>query len=1001
VGVFVKKSETNKFEVVPIIVAILLMIVQRVLLSAISIPQYGSNSGRFYLYSAAMALVTAGLTIVPMYMGYHSQKLRPKNAFRYLSSFFLVYAVTGLASSFFFYLHDSIFPIRDYWIILFPISGNYFIYGVSCVLLLCSIPYLVPWLNKQTPQLLQKIAIVLTIGFVVLPTLFSKDLWGFQEGKNFVWIFYLFFVGYILKRLNWMVKIKFNFLQLCLSVGILLGLIVLMVKVSMIMRGDASTATRFSAPYSIFSMYYSVMLFVFLEKIAQKLRLNVSGKLIAVMLIVVQTLTSWSLTNYRLSAYWKKAFPDSGVAWVANIAKYIGLYVLATIFLVVVCLLLQKIPLIKRVLAVTSFESIDDLMVKLSAVKRWIYQKRALFYTAIFFYFFTFLQLFLHLKTDGWRENLNIALTIFLQKQSIILLTVMIVMAFLLLLLLLTNRFWYAFAITLIIDVLITVASIIKVGLREEPVFPSDLKMLNSLSELLSMVSPILIGAGIILVLFLMVSSFVIQRRLQHQYALKINWKKRIISILALLVFFSGAFFINHKSSPAFFIFNLFKVDKTFFNQGNAVKGNGPILQFLINLDVKVMDKPDHYSKEKIEQIMKKYDKEAQVINESRNDWLENQTVILNLSESFSDPARVPNLTVLNNPIPNIHRLMKENTSGLMLSVGYGGGTANMEWEGLTGLDISSLAASLVTPYTQLVENQKVSPNLTNLFDEKIAIHPYTASLYRRKEVFEKFGFDKFYYLGSPNKLTYTDKIGRSPRISDEAAYKETLKALKSNNSTSQFIQLSTMQNHMPYADYYDQLDYDATGSAVLDFKKSELRTYMQGLHYTDEAVLEFIKELDKIEKPITFVFYGDHLAALFSGNDGKKYGLEQHETDYFIYNNAYTREQNKKLNKKVVSPSNFGAMAFEQANIKVTPYYALLTKVTNELPAATIDPVESLSNRYNGKQVFVTEKNKIISEDQLTKKQKDLLEDYKYIQYDLVAGDQYSAKWAEQKVAQ
>lgn len=77
-----------------------------------------------------------------------------------------------------------------------------------------------------------------------------------------------------------------------------------------------------------------------------------------------------------------------------------------------------------------------------------------------------------------------------------------------------------------------------------------------------------------------------------------------------------------------------------------------------------------------------------------------------------------------------------------------------------------------------------------------------------------------------------------------------------------------------------------------------------------------------------------------------RKYGLEQHQTDYFIYNNKYSREQAATLNKEVVAPNNFGAMALEHANIKVTPYYALLTEVSNHLPALTIDPTESLSNR-------------------------------------------------------
>ena len=609
------------------------------------------------------------------------------------------------------------------------------------------------------------------------------------------------------------------------------------------------------------------------------------------------------------------------------------------------------------------------------------------------------MQIFVLEPKEGWKETIQVALKIFTQRQAPMILTIIIIMGFFFLLLLISNRFWYAFTATLIINLLLTISTVIKMEMREEPVFPSDLKMLTGLSELLSMVSPILLIVGGLILLLLLITSIIVQRRLQKQYSLKIHWKRRFISIAVLLVCFSGVFFINHKNSPSFLLFNLFKVNKTFFNQQGAVKDNGPVIQFLNNIDIKIMEEPADYSKEKINEIMKKYNTKAVEINQTRNDWLNNQTIVLNLSESFSDPARVPNLTVPTDPIPYIKSIITEGTGGLMLSVGYGGGTANMEWEGLTGLSISNLSASLVTPYTQLVERQKISPNITDLFDEKIAIHPFTAALYRRKQVFDKFGFDRFYYLDSPDKLTYTDKIEQSPRISDDSAYKETLKALQSNTETSQFIQLSTMQNHMPYDDYYSELNYTAEGTAVIPNRRKELQTYMQGLHYTDTAVKKFIQEIDKIDKPITFVFYGDHLPAIYSGNDSKKYGLEQHQTDYFIYSNKYSREQATTLNKEVVAPNNFGAMALEHANIKVTPYYALLTEVSNHLPALTIDPTESLSNRFNGKQVFVTEDSQIIQEKNLTEKQKEILEDYRLIQYDLVAGNQYSATWATQKI--
>jgi phosphoglycerol transferase MdoB-like AlkP superfamily enzyme len=996
-----KKRYEERYGLLTIFIACAMIVLQRVLITAITVPTYETNPGRFYIYSFLQAAVVIGTNLIPLYMGYQYQKIARLKVLHYLSRFSFIFITTALGCNIFFYVTASYLNIRDFWVLFTPISQSYFTYAVSCVLLFCSIPYIVNLLKQLSMVTLKRLLLLLTIVLVGSSTLFNKDPFALQQGKSVIWIFYLFLVGYGMKEWNWKEKIRWKLPQAIIGLGILCALVLLMTQISLILRGNAGTATRFSAPYSIFAMYYTLALFLSLESISDKIKFKGTGRFLATLLITSQVICNLPIIAYRVSASMKRDFPNSGRAWLFNMGEFFGYYLLVIVILTAVFYYLQKIRFIQRLFDTFAFDSIEQLMQGFSRTARWFSKNKSYFFVAAFFYFFTFVQIFVLEPKEGWKQTIQAALKILTQRQAPMILTVIIIMGFFFLLLLLANRFWYAFTATLIINLLLTISTVIKMQMREEPVFPSDLKMLAGFSELLSMVSPIVLIVGSIILLFLLIMSIIVQRRLQKQYSLKIHWKRRFISIAVLLACFSGVFFINHKNSPSFLLFNLFKVNKAFFNQQGAVRDNGPVIQFLNNIDIKIMEKPDNYSQEKIDELMKKYTKKANEINQTRNEWLANQTIILNLSESFSNPARVPNLTLSADPIPFINSKIQSETGGLMLSAGYGGGTANMEWEGLTGLNISNLAPSLVTPYTQLVEKQETSPNITNLFDEKIAIHPFTSTLYRRKQVFEKFGFDRFYYLDSPDKLTYTDKLGQSPRVSDESAYKETLKALRSNTETSQFIQLSTMQNHMPYENnYYDSLDYTSEGSAVPASRKKELQTYMQGIHYTDEAVKEFIQEIDKIEKPITFVFYGDHLPALYSGNDSKKYGLEQHQTDYFIYSNKYSREQAVKLNKPVVSTDNFGAMALKQANIKVTPYYALLTEIAEKLPAATIDPIESSTNRFNGKQVFITDENKIIREDDLTKEQKQLLEDFRLIQYDLVAGNQYSAAWAEQKVS-
>lgn len=589
-------------------------------------------------------------------------------------------------------------------------------------------------------------------------------------------------------------------------------------------------------------------------------------------------------------------------------------------------------------------------------------------------------------------------LAIFVLRQPQLVLNLLIVMLFFLFIFLITKRFWYAFSITLTMELLITISNILKIEFRREPILPSDLVFLSNLDEIFSMVSPIIIGVSLISLFILATSTLLIQRRASKTYNLKLNNKKRIISIFMVSVALFGLLWVNQPNSPSNLLFRLFRINRMYYNQKWGASVNGPIIQFVNNIVGKAMIEPGNYSKETIEKIKNKYNTRAQQINESREEWAKNQTVIFVLSESFSDPSRLPSISLENDPIPFIRELSKHTTSGLMLSSAYGGGTANVEWQTLTGMDLSNLEATLPSPYTQLVIKQDITPSIVNLFDRAVAIHPYLGSFYNRIDVFQKFGFDSFHHLESADGLKYTEKIGKNPYVSDESAYKETLDVIKDSKNETQFIQLTTMQNHTLYNDYYNENNFDFSGNAVSESNKSGMKTYLKGLNYSDIALSNFIKELDKIEKPITLLWYGDHFPGIYNSEEIRKTPLLYRQTDYFVYNNSFIKSQKDIDTYKLVSPYAFPALSLEQANIKVTPFYALLTEVIKNLPATTNNPDSNEKKKGNKQKIFVNHKNIVSDDVDLSNKQKELLMDYILIQYDLVAGKQYAAKWASQK---
>lgn len=593
-----------------------------------------------------------------------------------------------------------------------------------------------------------------------------------------------------------------------------------------------------------------------------------------------------------------------------------------------------------------------------------------------------------------WGWKLNMIQWVVLHRELIIFINVLMIYLVFAILMSIFNRYWWASIATLTSYAIWLLVNVVKIASRNEPVLPVDTSMVTSLSsinDLLKLVSTMAIGGAVAIMIIMIVIAGLVQH-----FDDVIRWgrTKRIIMLLISVVLLGSFSVANHPNTIVAKGLSAAKDKPYFYSQLRAAKLNGTVLQFANNIDVTVMKQPVGYSKKAMLDLQNKYQGQAQQINKTRqHDDMKNQTVVFALSESFADPADVPNLKVNGDPIPYIHELEKSTTSGKMISSGYGGGTANMEYQALTSLSMTNFSPTLPTPYSQLVPYQDQTFAISDMFDYRVAIHPFTANLYNRKQVYSKLGFDKFYHLQDGDKLSYTAKIQNSPYISDASAYSQTLKEI-TDHSGSQFINLVTMQNHMPFDNYYEKTDYSVSGTAYLDAEhKKNIENYIQGIHYTDDALKEFNQQLDEVKKPVTVVWYGDHLPGIYNGDSMHQYGLQLHATDYLIYGNQASSAHNVKLAKhQVVSPNDFAAMLLKQMSVKVSPYYALLTKVYEDLPAMSLNPFDGASNNTaNGSSIMVDDNQHLVSK--LTKKQTQLLHDYQLVQYDLTTGKGYLAQ--------
>jgi hypothetical protein len=554
-----------------------------------------------------------------------------------------------------------------------------------------------------------------------------------------------------------------------------------------------------------------------------------------------------------------------------------------------------------------------------------------------------------------------------------------------------TTRYWTSMALVTVLALGWAIANKVKLNLRGEPIYPSELGEAANMKTLLPMVGKnLLIMVGIVLVLVIIL---VIYLEFKHPIHNRTSWRRRGIWALLSLALFMTPMRFNHENSYIYHLKIGFDAKQRFRNPERDIQINGPILNFLNYLDLQIMNKPANYSQHAINEINHKYQRLAARINRGRKNTLDKQTIVFNLSESFVDPSTMPGLELdkgIKNPIPFIQSLRKRATYGYMLSAGYGGGTANMEWETLTGLNMGNFKSN-ITPYIQVVPNYKFYPTIGMNFNYASAVHPFIGTYYSRIEDYHRFGFNKFAYLGSKYKIIDQKKLGSSNYSSDFTTYANGLKQIKSHQG-GQFINLISIQNHMPYNNWYRDNEYmgkvkgETMDSAAT---RQQMATYIKGTQYTDQAVKEFTQKLDQIKKPITWVFYGDHYPAIISQSFINKYPIQMHATRYFIYSNKYAREhdgaRNIRAKSAYVDSSNFIAMMLKQTDSKVTPYQALLTEVHKRLPAITIN--------FKGSSGYelVNQKGQEVDPNSLTNSQKAILDDYLLVSYDMTAGKGYA----------
>ena len=253
--------------------------------------------------------------------------------------------------------------------------------------------------------------------------------------------------------------------------------------------------------------------------------------------------------------------------------------------------------------------------------------------------------------------------------------------------------------------------------------------------------------------------------------------------------------------------------------------------------------------------------------------------------ESFFDPKMVDYLEMSEDPIPVFRKLMKEYTSGYYKVPSVGAGTANTEFESITGMSLHYFGPGEY-PYKSILKEttcESAPYILKDLGYSTHAIHNNEANFYGRRSIFPNLGFDTF---TSAEYMPEEDDKNPLGWTRDRVLTEEILKCLDSTEDQPDYVYTISVQGHGSYPEEpeLEEPEITVTGSPT-EAKNNQWEYYVNQIREMDDFVKELTDALEEYPEDVVLVMYGDHLPTMdLTVEDVKNRYLFQ--TQYVMWDN-------------------------------------------------------------------------------------------------------------------
>lgn len=364
----------------------------------------------------------------------------------------------------------------------------------------------------------------------------------------------------------------------------------------------------------------------------------------------------------------------------------------------------------------------------------------------------------------------------------------------------------------------------------------------------------------------------------------------------------------------------------------------------------------------------------------------EKPTVIAVMNETFSDLSIYQNMHA-DYQGPTYFKSIDDCLSrGRLYVSAYGGGTANTEFEFLTGNSMAYLGSG-VYPYTtyDLTGTENLAAQFKSLGYYTTAMHPNHGTNWNRENVYKDFGFDQFLTI---NDFQNAETL--RGMVTDKATYDKILELLDTN-SNPQFIFDVTMQNHSGYDT--GLIPYDKQMSLNIDGEfNSNVNEYVSLIQQSDEALKYFLNKLSKLDRKVVVVFWGDHQPFFpdtyndrwFTNEDDATHQERLWQTSYIIWANYDVAGNSQTSHEEDLSSNYLGSELMKLIGAPLTDYQKAHLTLRQSLPALNSVGYEDSQDRW----LLSSSKSDEAYNDTIAAACEKARSDYHAMQYYMMFGD-------------